>query len=435
MKRLFTIFSMMIIVCFAISSILSAENRVNVKTSDENPEKKELLARREAQKERLALRKLELRALEEAQKERFALREQEMRVREKARIEAQKERFALREQEMRVREKERKEQYTRREQELNERKEFLASNNMMAQSEFKRDISREFSVGSLPSLSISNEFGKINIVEGAGDKIIFNITITGKGKNDSEAKKNAETVDVEFVHSGSSVNAKTSLGKINCNNCGRTTDYEITVPKNTKFTLENKFGDVTVNSTTEPAKIKVEFGKLYANELGDADVTIQHGGSTINKCDNLKLESGFSKHKFGVIGSISGKVAHGGFDAKEVGSADVNAQFSSINIERLKKSFITKNISHGSLEINKVDIDFSKINVDANFTKVQVALNGNHNFKATLYSNFGSIRTGKLTFLEKSLDKNDAVVGIVGNVKDPSAIVNISNRHGNIELN
>ena len=306
--------------------------------------------------------------------------------------------------------------------------------NIFSSSEFERKISKEFSVSSTPTLTISNKFGKINIVEGAGDKIIFNITITGKGKNDSEAKKYAETVDVDFTHSGSSVNAKTSLRSINCNNCGRTTDYEITVPKNTKFIVENKFGDVSINNTTAPAEIKVEFGKFYANELADADVNIKHGGSTINKCDNLKLNSGFSKHKFGIIGSIKGKVKHGGFDAKEVGSADVDAEFSNVNIEHLKKSFVSDNFKHGSLEIKKVDNDFSNIVIDANFTKVQVALNKNHNFKAALYTNFGSINTGKLTFLEKSLDKKDAVVGVFGNVKDPSATVNITNKHGNIAL-
>ena len=420
----------MIIAGFAISSIVSAENRVNMKTSDENREKRELLASKEFQASSEDRDKKELLARREANKERLALREQELRVREKA----HKERIASRELEMRAREKERKEQHARREQELNENREFLASNDMMAQSEHKLKISKEFSVGSSPMLTINNEFGKINIVEGTGDKIIFNITITGKGKNESEAKKYAETVDVKFVHSGSNANAKTSFDKINCKNCGRTVDYEVTVPKNTKFILVNKFGDVTIHNTTAPAEIKVEFGKFYANEMGDADVTIQHGGSTINKCENLKLKSGFSKHKFGVIGSITGKVQHGEFDAKEIVSANVDAEFSNLSIERLKKSFVSNNISHGSLDINNVDTDFSNIKVDASFSKVQVDLNNNHNFKATLYTSFGSIRAEKLTFFEKTLDKKDAVVGIVGNVKDPSAIVNISTKHGNIVL-
>ena len=306
---------------------------------------------------------------------------------------------------------------------------------IFSSSEFKRNISKEFSVSSTPTLNVSNRFGKINIVEGAGDKIIFNITITGKGNSESEAKKYSETVDVNIVQKGNSINANTSLKSINCKNCGRTTDYEIIVPKNTKYILDNRHGDVSINNTTESAEIKVEFGKLYANELSDADITIRHGESTINKSNNLKFESSFSTHKLGVVGSVNGKFRHGGFDAKEMGSANVDAEFSTISIDRLKNSFVSKNIRHGSLEIDKVDNDFSNIAIDANFTKVQVDLSGNNNFKTTLYTSFGSIDTGNLKFLEKSLDKKDAVVGVVGNVKDPFATVSISNRHGNIELN
>ena len=272
-------------------------------------------------------------------------------------------------------------------------------------SEFKRYISKEFSVNATPTLNVSNKFGKINVVEGAGDKIIFKITITGQGKNDSEAKKYSETVDVNFVQTGNRVNANTSLKSINCKNCGRNTDYEIIVPKNTKFIIENRHGDVSINNTTESAEIKIEFGKFYANELADADINIRHGESTINKSNNLKLESSFSKHKLGVVGSVKGNFRHGGFDAKEIGNVNIDAEFSTISIDCLKKSFVSKNLRHGSLEIDKVDNDFSNIEIDANFTKVQVDLTGNHNFKAALYSNFGSIRTGKLTFLEKSLDK------------------------------
>ena len=434
MKRLFTIISMMIIASFAISSIVFAEKRVSTKTLKEDCVKKELLARREAHKEHLALRKLELRVREkeriEAHKERLVLREQELRVREKA----LKERLASRELELRAREKERKEQHARREQGLNERREFLASNDMMAQSEYKRDISKEFSVSSSPSLSITNDFGNINIIEGADDKIIFKITITGKGKNKDAAKEYAESVNVDFKQNGNSISAKTAFGRIKCNNCGRTVDYEVTVPKRTKQSIENKFGDVNINNASEPVDIKVEFGKIYANILSQADINVKHGGSTINKCEIMTINSGFSQNKFGEVGSMIGSVAHGGIDVGELGSANMKSEFSNINIQRLRNSFNTKTFSHGSLTISKLDYNFSNIAVDAKFSKIRISVDENHNFKATLYSDFGSIDTGKSIFYEKTLEKKGVVVGIIGKIKETSSSIEISSSHGNIEL-
>ena len=304
-----------------------------------------------------------------------------------------------------------------------------------ASSEFKREVSKEFSVGSSPALSISNEFGEIYIVEGKDDKIVFEITITGKGKDKDAAKKYAESVDIDFKQSGNEISAKTSFGKINCNNnCGRNVEYKVIVPRNTKQKLTNKFGDVKLNNVQEQLVVNVEFGKLYANNLTDADVKIQHGGTTINKCVNLKLKSSFSKNKFGEIGKLSGSVSHGGIEVDELTEGDVKSDFSNLNVGRLKQSFITNSLSHGSLKIGHVYEGFSNIKVEASFSKVDVSFSKSNNFKAVLHTSFGNIRTGDLSFYEKTLEKKDVVVGVVGNIKEPSAVVDISNEHGNIVL-
>ncbi len=303
----------------------------------------------------------------------------------------------------------------------------------VASSEHKREIKKEFAVSASSSLSISNEFGAIRIVEGASDKIIFKIMITGKGKDSDAAKTYAESVDVDFKQSGSNLSAKTVFEKIRCeNNCGRTVDYEVTVPKNAKLALVNKFGDIEINNTIEPLEIKLEFGKLYANELSDADLNIQHGGGTINKCVNMKIKSSFSKYKFGEIGSMSGSISHGGADIETLGNGDVKSDFTNINIENFKGSFSAKDFSYGSLKIANVSDKFSNIKVNSSFSTVKIALTNNHNFKAVLHTSFGNIKTGSVVFYEKTLDKKDAIVGIAGKVKEPSATVDISSSHGNI---
>jgi hypothetical protein len=63
---------------------------------------------------------------------------------------------------------------------------------------------------------------------------------------------------------------------------------------------------------------------------------------------------------------------------------------------------------------------------------VKVNLTDKHNFKTTLYSSYGNIKTGKVTFLEKSLDKKDVIVGIAGKLKAPTATVDISNSYSQI---
>lgn len=300
--------------------------------------------------------------------------------------------------------------------------------------EFKREINRTFAVGTSPELSVKNEFGALRIIEGAGEQILFKITIVGKDKKDANARRIAESVEISFQQDGNRISAKTKYENIKCNNCGRSVDYEVTVPKNTRLQLANKFGNITLNNVIEPAEIDLQFGKLFANTMTKLKLEVQHGGSTINKCDDLTLNSSFSKNKLGEINRLSAKVQHGGIDVEELGYSEVKSDFSNVTVGLLKEAFIATGFSYGSLTIKEVRPDFSRVKVDASFTKVKISLTQEHHFKAVLHSSFGSIRTGSIRFYEKTLDKKDVVVGIAGTQKEPTASVEISNSHGNIVL-
>ena len=299
--------------------------------------------------------------------------------------------------------------------------------------ESKREIVREFSVSDFPTLTISNQFGRIRIVEGANDRIVFKISITGKGKNANDAKLIAESIDVKFNHSGNKISAETKHGNVKCSNCGRNVDYEVTVPKNTKQILKNQHGDIELNNTVEPLEIDISFGRLYANELSEAKLKIQHGGATISKCGMMEIETGFSQYKIGEIGGLVGSFAHSGCKIDRLGNANFKkSEFTSLDISNLIQSFDSNNISHGSLKIGQVDEHFSKIKVDAKFTTVKVALNKNHNFKALLYTEFGNINTGNVVFHDLNIQKKNVVVGTAGKLENPSATVEISCQHGGI---
>lgn len=300
--------------------------------------------------------------------------------------------------------------------------------------EYRRETIRLFPVGLSPELFITNEFGTIRIIEGSDKQISFRIIITGKGKNDKEAKLLAESVDVEFKQTGNRISAKTGFEKIQCNNCGRSVEYEVTVPRGVRMQLTNKFGDIALNNTREPIKVDLQFGKLYANELSDAHINMQHGGGTINKCKHLELNSSFSKYKFGEIGALSAAISYDGFEIEELGRAELKSGFSNMEIKTLNDSFIAPSFSYGNLTIKAVNPDFSRIKVDAGFSKIIVGLTKKHNFNVSLFSQNGSVNTKNISFNEKSSDKQDQVVGIAGSQKNPTATVTISNSYGNIEI-
>jgi hypothetical protein len=301
-------------------------------------------------------------------------------------------------------------------------------------SEHKREISRTFTVSDMPRLFIKNEFGNIRIIEGSENVIRIKIVVTGKGENKKQAQEASESVDVKFNQNNNQVSATTSVRKINCENCGRNVDYEITAPANTGYVLDNKFGDIRMNNANGPAKVNVEYGDFYANVLSEINLSIRHGNPIVNKCRKMQLKSGYSKGKFGEIESLTGEVTRASIDLDKGGNVELKSGFSDVEIRHLTESFHAKGFTYGSLTIDKVDERFSEIIVDATFAKVKIALNENHQFKASLYSSFGSIDTGNIVFRDKTPDKKDVFIGTAGKTEAPSAVVTISNSCGSIVL-
>ena len=151
----------------------------NAQTEREKQQAALQVERAKLQAEREKLRAEQQKEREKLQKEREKLRAEQQREREKQQAALQVERVKLQAEREKLRAEQQRERVGRQ----------------AALSEFEIEMKREFTVGSSPSLSISNQFGRIRIIEGTDDKIVFKVNITGKGKDASEAKKIAESID------------------------------------------------------------------------------------------------------------------------------------------------------------------------------------------------------------------------------------------------
>ena len=178
--------------------------------------------------------------------------------------------------------------------------------------------------------------------------------------------------------------------------------------------------------------VNLQFGKFKANDLYEANLTIKNGSININKCGSLKIISDYSIYELGVVATMMGSTSYDGFKIGDIGSADLKTNFSNMDIGNIKKSFTSENFSYASLKIGNVAETFAEIKLKANFASVQIALTEKHNFKTSLNNDFCNIKTGNVIFYEKSVDKNDVIIGIAGKLKEPTSTVEISNSHGKI---
>jgi hypothetical protein len=322
------------------------------------------------------------------------------------------------------------------------------------QEEFKRKINKDFAVSANASLSISNKYGNVNIIEGNEGKIVFKIEITGKGKNAEIAKQYAENVTVDFNASDSRVTAQTNIPSMKCSNCGITVNYAVIVPRSVSMNFDLKYGNLTLNNTPKPLAVSIKYGNINANEISDAKIDINYGNVKLSKCKKLLLNSAYGNFSSDYTGDVTVDMKYGNFDSDYIENATVDikygnfktataksvkieSRYTNVRVNYLENSIVA-NLSYGELKINDIATGFSNITATGKYTNFILGLNDKHNFKAELSTSYGNIMSSGIKFnnnKEIASESKHELTGIAGTSSNPKAEVKISASYGNISFN
>jgi hypothetical protein len=305
---------------------------------------------------------------------------------------------------------------------------------IFASEEYKREVTKEFTVSTNPDLYIENKYGNIRIIEGTENKIMFRIEITGKGRNRQLAKEYAETVDINFSQDGNRVSARTQLESISCNNCGRTIHYTVVVPKSVAMSLTNKYGHINLDDAVKPLNVDLKYGNLTARTLSDVTIDLKYGNADINSCNKAVIDSKYCKLKIGKAETLALDSKYDGIDIGTVSSFELDTKYSTVTISRLNERFIAVDFDYGKLDISEISTAFKQVKINAKYSTVKLALDSRHSFRAALYTKYGSIKADRLTFNNVSLKKDAVIVGDVGTSANPSATVDIDVSYGDIKF-
>ncbi|MDR2120242.1 MAG: DUF4097 family beta strand repeat-containing protein [Tannerella sp.] len=309
-----------------------------------------------------------------------------------------------------------------------------AETGIFTNEEYKREVTREFTVGAAPDLLIENKYGNIRIIEGTENKIMFRIEITGKGRNSQRAREYAESVHIRFAQDGNSVSAVTELESLSCNNCGRTIHYTVVAPKSVAMNLTNKYGHIILDDAAKPIRVTLKYGNLTARTLDDAAIDLKYGNADVGSCRKALINSKYSKLKIGRAETLEIDSKYDGINVGTVSAFDLNTKYTNVTIDRLNERFVATGFDYGKLDISEISTGFNRIKIEAKYSTVKLALDSRHSFKAVLYTKYGDIDAGRLTFNNVSLKKGSAIVGNVGADPNPSATVDIDVSYGDIKF-
>ena len=272
-----------------------------------------------------------------------------------------------------------------------------------------KTFSKSFGVDQSDKISLSNQYGSIQIKVWDRREIQVDVDIKSYSNSDQDAQKLLDEVSIEASKSGDQISFKTKMDRENGNwGSGSRNgkkwrrevriNYVVNMPAANALTLSQNYGSVTMGDLSGALYAKVQYGNFNAQNLSNTNnyVSVQYGncniqslngavikqqyGSavTIGTVNTLDLNAQYAGVKITTIkGNANIKQQYGsGVTIGSVDNLTLNAQYANINVSTIKGN---ANIDqqYNNLSIGSV----GKLNLKSQYTSVTVgALNGDGNF-------------------------------------------------------
>lgn len=312
----------------------------------------------------------------------------------------------------------------------------LPSNLFATQEEFVKTIEKKISVDKNASLTISNQFGKVDLINHDKNEVEIVVKITVKSSNTDKAKKKLEQIEIIIKTTSSSVDIRTGIDKIKGNFKGSfQIDYTIMAPATMPLNLHNEFGDVFISEWKASTDISVEYGSFTAGKLmsetnkltlefSKGSVGLINVGSvelaytdkfSLDKSKELTVHSSFSNFSVETVERLD---CHSEYDDVEIGNVnriELDASFSSVEIEKLH-IFGDLSNEYGSIKVNNVSKGFEGLDIENSFASIKVSFEEGSQFSFECEAEYGdvSIPTGAKIRIDKKDHSEHYIKGIYG---------------------
>ena len=309
------------------------------------------------------------------------------------------------------------------------------------------------------SVEVSNKYGKIHVITWDQDSVRFEVDLRISASNMEKLEKLKNNVSIEFNDTKYFILAKTIFS-----NAGNViTDfvetyipsnqvvinYMIYVPKQISLKIDNKFGDIYVDDFNGALEINLSNGDLKANKItGSTIINISSGDATINNMNGGRVIASYSDLVIKQASNIdmetkSSRITIAQADKLKIDSRrdkikitsvevlSSTGYFSTYEIENLKKE-LRSTFKYGSLMIDNVEKDFSFININSEYTDIDLFFDRNTSYNIDIAHHndvFINLPASLAKVQTKDLDveqKLKLTYGKIGNADENSAKLKIT---------
>lgn len=290
-----------------------------------------------------------------------------------------------------------------------------------------KTFSKSFSLSQSDKVNLSNQYGSITIKTWDKNEIKVDADIKAYAKTAEEAQKLLDNVSISANKDGDAVSYRTTIADTRGNwgssiRNGKVLwrremkiHFTVYMPSANALTASQTYGGITMADFAGPTSLKVQYGNLVAGNLSNSNnyISVQYGkanlenvnaakikhqyggGITIATIGTLELNAQYTSARIGTIKNSSTiKHQYGdGVTITNAGTLNVDAQYTSVKIAKLKGDLTTK-IQYGKLNIEEVETGSKMLNVNADYTSVNLGFSPSFQASFDVAVRYGDFRYG-----------------------------------------
>ncbi|MGI4020530.1 MAG: hypothetical protein ACRYFA_03420 [Janthinobacterium lividum] len=248
-----------------------------------------------------------------------------------------------------------------------------------------KTFSKSYPADKNDKLTISNQYGKVTVNTWNKKEFKIDVEIIVGTENEGDTKKLLDAVDIASSQDQSGVSFKTNITEQNRsngffgssrNNVRRKIiiNYTVFMPVKNALSITNSYGSVVLPDLEGPVIVSNNYGSFTAKELNNEanELRLNYTGASIGTLNGGTLKFNYGNLKIGTANNLKAVIG-----------------FSPVNIDRLKSGANIKMQYGSGLKINSIDKDLKNLDIDANYTKVFLGLNGSENFIFDITATYG----------------------------------------------
>jgi hypothetical protein len=347
----------------------------------------------------------------------------------------------------------------------------LLSSLLAAQGDSEiRSYMKSMPVDNETVLELVNKYGTIHITSWDKDSAYIRAEVRVFAANQLKINKLFNEIDINISVSDYTIRAHTSFSQsINMlfeSFKGMTNkmisydsrveiNYYINLPEYMDIKIENKYGDVYMESTTGILSASVSNGSFRADVIGKgASLTMNFCNATINRLESGRIDAAFSeiaivetddiivksissRYEIGIAGTARFESRRDKIFIETIESLKGNSYFSDFNIGNLTGD-MNLTTKYGNVNADHIETGFNEITLHSGYSDIYLEFNKNASYSLDIrhINTFLDLPSSNAKTEKKVIneDKKEYMTyGSVGNVKG-DAKVKIDATRGNVYL-